>query len=137
MLCQPPRFAATMVVQEFYDNLVANVLKKVHVYGVLVDFSAKSINKYYNLELVNSEAYDRLHEAPNYLEVLRMLINDQGGWKLNNEGHVVHFKANIWPTSPKCGITSSHPVSFRRPMCETPENSNFLKKSKTVILVKI
>ena len=137
-LCQPPRSAATMVVREFYANLAANVLKKVHVRGVLVDFSAKSINKYYNLELVNSKAYDRLYEAPNYLEVLRMLINGQGGWKLNNEGHVVHFKANIWPTSPKCGITSSHHVSSRRPMCETQENSNFLKKkSKTVILVKI
>ena len=74
-LCQPPGLAATMVVREFYDNLAAHVLKKVRVYGVLVDFSAKSINLYYNLEPVNFEAYDRLHEHPNYSEVLRMLTN--------------------------------------------------------------
>ena len=65
-LCQPPRLAATMVVREFYSNLAAHVLTRVRVCGVLVDFSAKSINEYYNLELVNSEAYDRLHETPNY-----------------------------------------------------------------------
>ena len=52
-----------MVVLEFYANLAAHVLKKVHVRGVLVDFNAKSINHYYNLELVNREAYDRLHET--------------------------------------------------------------------------
>ena len=68
------------------------MLKNVWVHGVLVDFSAKSINRYYNLESVNPEAYDRLHENPNYSEVLRMLTNGQGEWKLNNEGHVVHFK---------------------------------------------
>ena len=42
---------------------------------VLIDFSANSINRYYNLEPVNPEAYDRLHEHPNYPEVLRMLTN--------------------------------------------------------------
>ena len=90
-LCQPPRLVATMVLQEFYANLVAHVLKKVLVRGVLVDFSAKSINHYYNLDPVNLEAYDRLHENPNYPEVLRMLTKWQGEWKLNTEGHVVHF----------------------------------------------
>ena len=59
---------------------------------VLVDFSAKSINQYYNLEPVNPEAYDRLHEHLNYPEVLRMLTNGHGEWKLNSEGHAVHFK---------------------------------------------
>ena len=67
--------AATMVVREFYANLAAHVLKKVQVRGVFVDFSAKSINKFYNLESVNPEAYDRLHETLNYPEVLRMLTN--------------------------------------------------------------
>ena len=43
-LCQPPRPTATMVVREFYANLEVNVLKKVRVRGVLVDFSANSIN---------------------------------------------------------------------------------------------
>ena len=102
-LCQPPRPAAMMVVWEFYANLVAHVLKKVHVRGVLVDFNAKSINHYYKLELVNSEAFDRLHEHPNYSEVLRLLTNGQGEWKLKHEGHIVHFKAkhlayipNVW-----------------------------------------
>ena len=92
-LCQPPRPAATMVVREFYANLAAHVLKKACVCGVLVDFSAKSINYYYNLEPVNSEAFNRLYEHPNYLEVLLLLTNGQGEWKLNNEGHAVHFKA--------------------------------------------
>ena len=74
-LFQPPRPAATMVVLEFYANLVAHVLKRVRVRGVLVDFSVNSINQYYNIEPVNSEAYDRLHEPTNYPEVLRMLTN--------------------------------------------------------------
>ena len=63
-LRQPPRPTAKMVVREFYANLVAHVLKKVRVRGVLVGFCAKSINRYYNLEPVNPEAYDRLHENP-------------------------------------------------------------------------
>ena len=56
-----------MVVREFYSNLAAHVLKKVQVRGVLVDFSAKSINAYYHLEPVNAEPYDRLYANPNYL----------------------------------------------------------------------
>ena len=90
-----------MVVREFYANLVAHVLKKVRVRGVLVDFSAKSINRYYNLELVNSEAFDRLHAHPNYPKVLRLLTNRQGEWKLNNEGQAVHFKAKHLAYIPK------------------------------------
>ena len=68
---------------------------------VLANFSVKSINRYYNLESVNPEAYDWLHENPNYPEVLRMLINGQGEWKLNNEGYVVHFKAKHLAYIPK------------------------------------
>ena len=101
MLYQPPRSATTMDVREFYANLATHVLKKVRVRGVLVDFNAKPINRYYNLEPVNPEAYDRLHEHPNYPEVLRMLTNGQGEWKLNNEGHVVHFKAKHLAYIPK------------------------------------
>ena len=80
-LFQSPRLAAISVVREFYAYLASHILKKVRVRGVLVDFSAKSINRYYNLELVNPKAYDRLHEQPNYPEVLRMLTNRQGEWK--------------------------------------------------------
>ena len=69
--------------------------------GVLVDFSAESINRYYNLEPVNLEAYDRHYEHPNYPEVLRMLTNGHGEWKLNNEGHIVHFKAKHFAYIPK------------------------------------
>ena len=69
--------------------------------GVLVDFSAKSINWYYNLELVNLEAYDRLHEHPNYPKVFRMLTNGHGEWKLNSEGHAMHFKAKHLAYIPK------------------------------------
>ena len=90
-----------MVVREFYTNLAAHVLEKVRVRQVLVDFNAKSINRYYNLEPVNPEAYDQLHENPNYLEFLRMLTNEQGEWKLNNEGHVVHFKSKHLVYIPK------------------------------------
>ena len=48
-LCQPPRPAAMSVVREFYANLASHVLKKVRVRGVLVDFSAESINSFYSL----------------------------------------------------------------------------------------
>ena len=68
---------------------------------MLVDFSAKSINRYYNLKPISSEAFDRLHEHLNYLEVLRLLTNGQGEWNLNNEGHAVHFKAKHLAYIPK------------------------------------
>ena len=71
------------------------------MHGVLVDFSATSINHYYNLEPVNPEAYDRLQKHPNYPKVLRMLTNGQGEWKLNNEEHAVHFKAKHLAYIPK------------------------------------
>ena len=100
-LCQPPSPAATSVVRGFYANLASHVLKGVRVRGVLVDFSAKSINGYYKLEPINLEAYDRLHEQPNYPEVLRMLTNRQGEWKLNSERHAVHFKAKHLTYIPK------------------------------------
>ena len=90
-----------MVVREFYANLAVHVLKKVRVCGVLVDFSAKYINRYYNLESVNTEAFDQLHENPNYSEVLRLLTNGQGKWKLNNDEHAVHFKAKHLAYIPK------------------------------------
>ena len=70
-------------------------------YVGLVDFSAKSINAYYNLESVNSKPYDRLYANPNYPEILRMLTNDQGEWKLNNEGNAMHFKAKHLAYIPK------------------------------------
>ena len=100
-LCQPPRPVATSVVRDFYTSLATHVLKRVRVRKVLVDFSAKSINRYYNLALVTSEAYDRLYENSNYPQVLRMLTNEQGEWKLNNEGHAMHFKAKYLAYIPK------------------------------------
>ena len=100
-LFQPLRPAAIMVVREFYANLAVHVLKRVRVREVLVDFSAKSINQYYNLNPVNFEAYDRLHKTPNSPGVLRMLTNGQGEWKLTNEGHAVHFKAKHLAYIPK------------------------------------
>ena len=51
--------------------------------------------------MVNPEAYDRLHEEPNYTEVLRMLTNGHGEWKLNSEGHAMHFKAKHLGYIPK------------------------------------
>ena len=84
----------------FYSS-AGIVLKKVRVRGVLVDFITKSINEFYNLELVNFDAYDRLQEHPNYPEVLKLLTYGQGEQKLNNEGHVVHFKAKNLAYKPK------------------------------------
>ena len=68
---------------------------------MLVDFNAKSINEFYNLVLVNSGACDSLQENPNYPEVLRLLTNGQGEWKVKNEGHVLHFKAKHLAYVPK------------------------------------
>ena len=100
-LCQPLRLTSTSVVREFYANLASHILKRVRVHRVLVDFSEKSINRYYNLELVNPEAYDRLDEHANYPEVLRMLTNGQGEWNLNSEEQAVHFKAKHLAYIPK------------------------------------
>ena len=123
-LCQPPHPAAMSVVREFYANLASHVLKKVRVRGVLVDFSAESINSYYSLDHVPSEPFDRLYEHPYYPEVIRVLTNGRGVWKINNEGHAVHFKAKhlafipkVWhhfitsrlvPTTNVCEVTAKH-----------------------------
>ena len=100
-LCQPPHLAAMSVVREFYANLASHVFKKVRVRGVLVDFSAESINHFYNLDHVPSEPFDRLYERPDYPEVIRVLTNGRGEWKLNNEGHAVHFNAKHLAFIPK------------------------------------
>ena len=89
------------VVREFYANLASHVLKKVQVRGVLVDFSAESINRFYSLEYVPSEAFDRLHEHPDYPEVIRVLTNGRGEWKINSAGHAVNFKAKHLAFIPK------------------------------------
>ena len=68
---------------------------------MLVNFSVKSINDFYNLKSVSSEAYDRLQENPNYPDVLRQLTKGQGEWKVNNDGHVVHFRAKHLAYIPK------------------------------------
>ena len=101
VLCQPPHPAAMSVVQEFYANLASHVLKKVRVRGILVDFSAESINSYYSLDHVPSEPFNRLYEHPDYPEVIRVLTNGRGEWKVNNEGHAVQFKAKHLAFIPK------------------------------------
>ena len=111
-----------MVVREFYANLASKMNKKVRVRGVWVHFYAKSINEFYNLEPVDSGAFDSLYAASNYLEILRVLKNGQGGWKLNSKGHIIHFKAKhlvyilkVWhhfitswliPTTNVCEVTT-------------------------------
>ena len=89
------------VVRDFYANLASHVLKKVRVRGVLVDFNAKSINQYYNLDPVPSEPFDRLHVHPDYSEVIKVLTNGQGQWKFNSEGHAVNFQAKYLAYIPK------------------------------------
>ena len=92
---------AMSVVREFYANLASHVLKKVRVRGVLVDFSAESINSYYSLAHVPSEPFDRLYKHPDYPEVIRVLTNGRVEWKINSEGHAVHFKAKHLAFIPK------------------------------------
>ena len=48
--------------------------------------------------------FDSLYAAPNYPEILMVLTNGQGEWKLNIEGHAIHFKVKhlayipkVWP----------------------------------------
>ena len=69
--------------------------------GVLVDFSAQSINQFYNLDPVPPEPFDRLYERPDYPEVIRVLTNGRGEWKLNIDGHAMHFKAKHLAYIPK------------------------------------
>ena len=90
-----------MIVREFYANLAANMNKRVRVRGIWVDFGAKSINEFYNLEPMDNRAFDNLYKAPNYLEVIRVLTNGQGEWKINSEGHAVNFKAKHLVYIPK------------------------------------
>ena len=89
------------VVREFYANLASHVLKKVRVRGILIDFSAESINSFYSLDHVPSEPFNRLYEHPDYPEVIRVLTNGRGEWKINSAGHVVYFKAKHLAFIPK------------------------------------
>ena len=100
-LCQPPRPAAMSVVREFYSNLASHVLKKVRVRGILVDFSAESINSYYGLEHIPPGPFDQLREHPDYHEVIRVLTKGQGEWRINSAGHAVNFKAKHLAYIPK------------------------------------
>ena len=100
-ICQPPKPATTMIVQEFNANLATNMNKWVRVRGIWVNFDAKSFNKFYNLEPMDNKAFDSLYPAPNYPEVIRALTNGQGEWKINSEGHAVHFKAKHLAYIPK------------------------------------
>ena len=100
-LCQPPRPAAMSVVREFYANLTSHVLKKVRVRGVLVDFSAESINSFYSLDHVPAGPFDQLREHPDYPEVIRVLTKGQGEWRINSAGHAVNFKAKHLAYIPK------------------------------------
>ena len=124
VLFQPPRPVATSVVREFYANLASHVVKKVRVRGVLVNFNAQSIHQFYNLDPVPPEPFNLLYERPDYHEVIRVLTNGRGEWKLNSEGHAVHFKAKhlayipkVWhhfitsrliPTTYVCEVTAKH-----------------------------
>ena len=111
-----------MVVKEFYANLASHMNKKVRVRGVWVDFCVKSINEFYNLEPVDTGGFDSLYAAPNYPEILRVLTNGKGEWKLNGEGHALNFQAKhlayilkVWhhiitsqllPTTNVCKVTA-------------------------------
>ena len=101
-----------MVVLEFYVNLTAHVVKKVRVPGVLVDFGVGAINDFYQLEPVDDDDYNRVQEAPNYLEVLQLLTNGRSSIV---KCMMYTSRPSIWPTFPKFGTTLSLPDSFRLP----------------------
>ena len=100
------------------------------VRGKWVAFDCKSINEFYNVELVDDEAYQKLCEAPNYTEIIKCLTNDQGKWKLNSEGQVVNFKAKgllyiprVWhhfitsriiPSKNVCEVTKARVMGAKR-----------------------
>ena len=112
-LCQPPHPAAMSVVREFYANLASHVLKKVRVRGILVDFSAESINSFYSLDHVPSEPFNRLYEHPDYPEVIRVLTNGRGDGKSIARAMQSISRPSIWPSYLRSGITSSRRVLFR------------------------
>ena len=68
---------------------------------IWVNFGAKSINEFYNLEPVDNRAFDSLYAALNYPKVIKVLTNGHGEWKINSEGHAVHFKAKHLAYIPK------------------------------------
>ena len=70
-------------------------------FRVWVDVCAKSINEFYNLDLVDTGAFNSLYAAPNYPEILRVLTNGKGEWKLNSEGHALNFQAKHLAYIPK------------------------------------
>ena len=43
----------------------------------------------------------KLYEHPDYPKVIRVLTNGRGEWKLNSEGHAIHFKAKHLAYIPK------------------------------------
>ena len=90
--------------------------KKVKVRGVWVDFCAKSINEFYNLEPVDTKAFNSLYAASNYPEILRVLTSGKGEWKLNSEGHALNFQAKHLAYILKVCTTSSPHGSYRLPM---------------------
>ena len=118
-LCQPPHTTAMSVVQEFYANLTSHVVKKVRVRGVLVDFSAESINSYYSLDHVHSKPFDRFYERPDYAEIIRVLTNGRGEWRLNTEG----LAPNPGPTR----LADPNRVRDARPCTGTPYLIFFFK----------
>ena len=61
----------------------------------------ESISQFYNLDPVPPEPFDQLHKRPDYPEIIRVLTNGWGEWKLNNDGHAVHFKAKHLDFIPK------------------------------------
>ena len=104
-LCQPPRPTTSSNCDECGMRILHQprlpCRQKVRVRGVLVDFSAESINQFYNLDPAPPEPFDRLYERPDYPEVIRVLTNRRSEWKLNSEGHAVHFKAKNLAYIPK------------------------------------
>ena len=102
--------------------------------GVLVDFSAQSINQFYNLNPVPPEPFDRLYERPDYPEIFKVLTNGRGEWKLNSEGHAVHFKAKHLAYIPKVWhhFITSRLISTTN-MCEVTAKRALLKNVGQVI----
>ena len=93
------------------------MLKKVRVRGVLIDFSANSINEFYNLEPVIVQLMIASGKTPTTLKCLGYLPMAKGSEKLTMKDMQCTSRPKIWPTSLRFDITSSHPASFPQLMC--------------------
>ena len=80
-LCAPPTPGVAPVVREFYYNLPFRVDTTVFVQGKWVDFRARAINQFYQLQEDDSEEYQALFMATDFEGLMHKLTWGQGVWR--------------------------------------------------------